>query len=93
MQISPRNVRGSFAGRVELFLQPDRPPVISWPILATTSEDRRVVWISQGKSGRIIYEAVVPAPNAESKTSIDGVGRLLFNDGRTLFNAFNVFLR
>jgi hypothetical protein len=94
MQFSPRIARGSFGGRVELFLQPDQPPVISWPILATTSEDRRVVWIAQGKSGRIVYEAVVvPAPNAESKTTIDGVGRLLFNDGRTLFNAFNVSLR
>jgi hypothetical protein len=90
MQISPRN-RGSFAGRVELFLDPDQPPIISWHMLATTSDDRRVIWMSQGAAGRIIYDGVVvPEPGAGSEAfRLDGVFRLLFNNGRSLYNAYN----
>jgi hypothetical protein len=90
MQISPRN-RGSFAGRVELFLNPDQPPVISWPMLATTSDDRRVIWVSQGAAGRIIYDGVVvPASDAESEAfRLDGVFRLFLTEGRSLYNAYN----
>jgi hypothetical protein len=90
MQIAPRSARGSFAGRVEFFLDPAQPPVISWPFLATTSDDRRVLWIAQGASGRIIYEGVVvPAPDDESGFSMNGVFRLFLNDGQSLFNAYN----
>jgi hypothetical protein len=89
MPIAPRNARGSFAGRVNLFLDSEPDPLISWPFLATTSDDGRVIWISQGVTGRIIYEGVVvPAPD-QTVARLDGVFRLLFNDGRSLFNAYN----
>ncbi len=92
MQISSRSDRGTFAGRVEIFPHPDQPPLISWPSLATTSDDRRLIWISQGGKGRIIYDGVVvPAPE-NTVDRIDGVFRLQFNDGRSLFNAWNCAL-
>ena len=94
MQISPRNNRNSFAGNVQLFLDPDEPATISWPFLATTSDDRRVIWISQGRGGRIIYDGVViPAPDAESNTFMGGFFTLLLNDGRSFYNAYNFSIR
>jgi hypothetical protein len=89
MQISPRNARGSFAGSVRFFHDSGSDPFISWPFLATTSDNGRVIWISQGAAGRIVYDGVViPAPD-KSVSRIDGFFRLIFNDGRSLFNAYN----
>jgi hypothetical protein len=88
--ISARNTRGSFAGRVEFFHDPTQSPIFSWPLLATASNDRRVVMISQGKTGRILYDGVVvPAQDATSKTFIGGFFRLIFTEGGTTFGAFN----
>jgi hypothetical protein len=89
MQISPRDARGSFSGGVKFFLDSHPDPLISWPFLATTSDNGRVIWISQGATGRIFYDGVVvPAPD-KAVARLDGVFRLFLNDGRTLFNAYN----
>ena len=38
----------------------------------------------------IVYDGVVlPAPDAESQTFVGGFFRLLFNDGRSLYGAYN----
>jgi len=84
-----RNDRGYFGGHVDLFLDSNPDPFISWPFLATTSDRGRVIWISQQKGGRIIYDGVViPAPD-KTVARLDGIFRLLLNDGRTLYNAYN----
>jgi hypothetical protein len=91
LQIDERNDHGYFAGRVVVFLGSNPDPFLSWPFLATASDDRRVLGISQGRFGRIIYNgAIVPAPDTQSSFSMDGTFRLLLNDGRSLFNAINV---
>jgi hypothetical protein len=88
MQIAPRNARGSFAGRVDLFLSPNASPFISWPFRATTDENNRVIWIAHGRAGRIVYDGVVVSdPGADVR--LDGVFRINFFDGRRLFNAYN----
>jgi len=90
VQISPRNARGSFAGSVEFFREPGQPPVFSWPLLATASDNRRVIMISQGATGRIIYDGVVIPPQAsESNTFVGGFFRLQFFDGQSFFGAYN----
>lgn len=93
VEIAPRNGRNSFAGNVQLFLDPNEPAAISWPLLATTSNDRRVIWISQGKTGRIIYDGVViPPQDANSDTFMGGFFTITFNDGRSIYNAHNFTL-
>jgi hypothetical protein len=91
MQISPLTDRGIFAGRVDLFLDPEGPPLLSWPFYATASDHHRVIWTAQGAAGQIVYDGVVvPDPDPESDGfQLDGIFRLLFNDGRLLFNAYN----
>jgi hypothetical protein len=89
MQISPRTSRGYFTGRVELFLDANEAPFLSWPFLVTTRGDRRVIGISQGKFGRFIYDgALIPVEDASPR--LDGFVRLLLNDGRSLFNTYNL---
>jgi hypothetical protein len=88
IEISPRNDRGYFPGSVELFVGTNQTPFLSWPVLATTSDKRRVIWIAQGRSGRIVYDGVVVS-TPDTETRIDGVFRILLGNGRTLFNAFN----
>src|SRR5205823_6102828 len=84
--------RKSFAGHVQFFLDPSQPPVFSWPLLATASDNRRVIMISQGKTGRILYDGVVlPAPDAESKAFVGGFFRLFLNDV-VQYSAFNFSL-
>jgi hypothetical protein len=93
VQISPRNPRDSFAGEVKLFLDPNQPAILSWPLLATSSNNRRVIMISQGKTGRIVYDGVVvPGQTARSPTFVGGFFRLVFNSGGTQFGAFNFSL-
>ena len=49
--------------------------------------------ISQGMTGRILYDGVVvPAPDAESRTFVGGFFRLLLNDGVTHYGAYNFSL-
>jgi hypothetical protein len=88
MQISPRNDRGYFTGSVKLFTDTNATPLLSWPFLATTGDDRRVIWIAQGKAGRIIYDGVV-VPMSDTDIRLDGVFRIVFNNGRRLFNSYN----
>jgi hypothetical protein len=93
VDITPRNDRDSFAGQVKFFLDPSEPPILSWPLRATSSRNGRVIMISQGKTGRILYDGVViPAKAARSKTFIGGFYRLVFNNGGPQFGAFNFSL-
>ena len=90
VRISPRNARGSFAGRVEFFIEPSPSPVISWPLLGTTSDDGRIIMISQGAAGKITYDGVVvPPSSSEQQTFVGGFFRLRFFDGGSLFGAIN----
>jgi len=90
VQISQRDDRDSFAGHVEFFLDPNQPPVLSWPVLATASENGRVIMISQGKTGRIVYDGVVvPGRHARAPTFVGGFFRLLFNSGQNVYGAYN----
>jgi hypothetical protein len=90
LQISPRSARGSFSGRVDFFLEQSQAPVISWPLLATASDDGRLIMVSQGAAGKIIYDGnFVPAPDAESQDFVWGFFRLQFNDGQSFFGAIN----
>jgi hypothetical protein len=89
MPILPRNARGTYAGQVQLYFDPNSDPFISWPFLATASDDGRVIWVAQGKAGRIIYDGVVvPAPDMTVER-LDGIFRLFLNEGRTLYNSYN----
>jgi hypothetical protein len=90
MEISSRNARGYFGGHVDFFLGTNPAPFISWPFLATTSDAHRVIWISQAKAGRIIYDGVVvPVPADKTVARLDGIFRLFLTDGRSLYNAYN----
>ncbi len=90
--IFPRDDRGYFSGRLELF-PPGEAAKISWPLLGTASEQGRVIWISQGPGGMMTYDGVfVPAADDESSDSIDGIYRLLLRDGTRFYNAYNYSL-
>jgi len=90
LQISPRSARGSFAGRVEFFVDKNKSPVISWPLLATASADGRVIMVSQGAAGKITYDGnLIPAKDEKSPDFVWGVFRLQFHDGQSLFGAIN----
>lgn len=89
--IEPRSHRGTFAGHMELSLGPNDPPFLSWPFLSTTSADRQTIWVSQGATGNGVYKgAVLVGQNGQTSTGIWGIFRLNFNDGRMLFNAYNI---
>jgi hypothetical protein len=89
-QISPMNDRKMFAGRVEFSRAANQLPIFSWPLLATASEDGRVIMVSQGATGRIVYDGVVVPPSTpESQTFVGGFFRLRFNDGGSVFGAIN----
>jgi hypothetical protein len=90
VQIAPRDDRGGFAGRIEFFRQPGLPALFSWPLRATASDDGRVVMVSQGATGRGVYDgAVLPAPTAESDALVTGFVRLQFFDGQSVYGAIN----
>ncbi|HVJ81949.1 MAG TPA: hypothetical protein VNC50_12850, partial [Planctomycetia bacterium] len=90
VQISPLSARGTFAGRLEFSRVPGQQTIFSWPLLATASDNGRVIMVAQGPSGRAIYDGVViPPPDAESKTFIGGFFKLQFIDGQSHFGAVN----
>jgi hypothetical protein len=90
VQISPRSARGAFAGRLEFSRVPGQTPIFSWPLLATASDNGRVIMIAQGATGRAIYDGnVIPPPTPESKTFIGGFFKLQFIDGQSVFGAHN----
>jgi hypothetical protein len=89
--ISSLSDRGTFAGHMELSLGPNDPPFLSWPFLSTTSPDRRTIWVSQGATGNGVYEgAVLTGPNTNTSAAIWGIFKLNFNDGRVLYNTYNL---
>jgi len=90
VQISPINERGMFAGRVDFRRAANQPPIFSWPLLATTSDNGRIIMISQGATGRIVYDGVVVPPSTpEQQTFVGGFFRLRFFDGGSLYGAIN----
>ena len=90
VQISPINDRGLFAGRVEFRRAPNEPPVLSWPLLATASDNGRLIMVSQGTKGRIVYDGVVVPPSTPGQqTFVGGFFRLRFFDGGSLYGAIN----
>jgi hypothetical protein len=89
--ISSRSDRGTFAGHMYLSRGPNDPPFLSWPFLSTTSLDRQTIWVSQGATGNGVYQgAVLSEPIANTSTAIWGIFKLNFNDGRTLYNTYNI---
>jgi hypothetical protein len=89
--ISSRSDRGTFAGHMELSLGPNDPPFLRWPFLSTTSLDRQTIWVSQGATGNGVYQgAVLTGPNANTSTEIWGIFKLNFNDGRIVYNTYNI---
>jgi hypothetical protein len=89
--ISSRSNRGTFAGHMMLSRGPNDPPFLSWPFLSTTSLDHQTIWVSQGATGNGVYKgAVLTGPDANTSTEIWGIFKLNFNDGRVLYNTYNI---
>jgi hypothetical protein len=88
----PHTQRDRAAGTVDaarMAAQRSRGPFLF--SLATTGDNGRVIGISQGRTGRFFYDGVVTP--AESDTFMGGFLTLQFNDGRSLYNAFNLSIR
>jgi hypothetical protein len=89
--ISSRSNRGTFTGHMDLSHGPNDPPFLSWPFLSTTSLDHQTIWVSQGATGNGVYQgAVLTGPDANTSTEIWGIFKLNFNDGRILYNTYNI---
>jgi hypothetical protein len=86
VEFEPRQ-RGAYPGRFTFQPESDEEGGFTWPLRATTSANGRLVMIAQGKTGRAIYDGVV-IPRADG-TFFGGVYRLLFNDGRSNYGAYN----
>jgi hypothetical protein len=89
LDVFQANDRGYFSGHFNLYLHPDGPPLLSWPFLATSTDDQHVYGIAHGRVGRIVYDGTL-SPAGEFGPRLDGLFRINFNSGGTLYNAMNV---
>jgi hypothetical protein len=86
VEIGPLS-RGTFPGHVVFSPRSAKP--FTWPFVATTSSEGRVLMIAQGRTGRILYDGIVLPANESKPTFVGGFYRLMSLEGRLDFGAIN----
>src|SRR5205807_2299727 len=82
--------RGTFHGNFAFTpTNPSPQAPFSWPVLATTSANGKIIMVGQGKTGKISYNGAIISRGG-SPSEIWGIARLSLVDGRVLYNAHNV---
>lgn len=82
--------RGTFPGHVDFTPTTGSQAPFSWRFLGTTSDNGRLVFIAEGKTGKLVADGVVvPQGVSGSPVFIGGFYRLLLNNGQPDFGAYN----